>query len=83
MKVAKWRGGKVMVTMLLLLSGADAAQDNSDAAALPPIEAQSAPAGEKKSALKFRRGPTCMCATGTSEEDIRRAEEKRRAEKQK
>lgn len=75
--------GTVMVTMLLLLSGTAVAQDATGAATLPPIEAQRAPVAEKKSALKFRRGPTCMCATGTSEEDIRRAEEKRRAEEQK
>lgn len=36
-------------------------------------------AGEETPRLKFRdRGPACMCAGGLSEEDIRRAERRRR-----
>lgn len=33
---------------------------------------------EKKPGLRFKRGPTCMCAHGMSEQEIQEAEEKRR-----
>lgn len=67
----------VVLGLVLLPWSAIAAA--ADADALPAIEAASTPVQEKKSRLKFKRGPTCMCVRGTSEEEIRQAEERRRA----
>jgi hypothetical protein len=75
MKSWKPQSGVVLALVLLPLSGIAAAA----ADALPAIEAASTPVQEKKSRLKFKRGPTCMCVRGTSEEEIRQAEERRHA----
>ncbi len=77
----KWHVGAVFGLLLLPLSGVAAAGDTA-AEALPPIEVGSNPVPEKKSRLKFKRGPTCMCVRGTSEEEIREAEEKRSRSRQ-
>jgi hypothetical protein len=76
MKSGEPRISLMLGLVLLPLSGIAAA---ADADALPAIEAASTPVQEKKSRLKFKRGPTCMCVRGTSEEEIRQAEERRHA----
>lgn len=78
----KWHVGAVLGLLLLLPLSSGAATGEAAAEALPPIEAGSAPTPEKKSKLRFKRGPTCMCVRGTSEEEIREAEEKRSRSRQ-
>lgn len=76
-----WKRCPALLLALALLAGANAAaQERTGTEDLPQIEPGSAPPQERKSRLKYKRGPTCMCVKGTSEEEIRAAEEKRRAD---
>jgi len=77
----KWYVGAMFGLLLLPLSGI-AVATGAAAEVLPPIEVGSKPVPETKSKLKFKRGPTCMCVHGTSEEEIREAEEKRSRSRQ-
>lgn len=78
MKSYKVQWCVVMATVGLIASHAAMAEETAHPG-IKPIEELPAASQEKKERLKFRRGPTCMCAHGTSEEEIRQAEEKRRS----
>jgi hypothetical protein len=80
MNASYWfAGGLVGLLLLQLATGVAAGEAGRDA--LPSIEGGTEAVADKKPKLKYRRGPTCMCVKGTSEEEIRQAEEKRRAER--
>ncbi len=79
MKTSQWLA--VGMAGLLFCSTGVAAPEAGEEA-LPSIQPGSGAVQEKKSKLKFKRGPTCMCVRGTSEEEIRQAEEKLRAERE-
>lgn len=76
-----WKGHPAVLLAMMLVAGTTdtAAQERRSVDDLPQIEPGSAPMQERKSRLKYKRGPTCMCVKGTSEEEIRAAEETRRA----
>lgn len=63
-------GGMLMSVPALALEGS-----GKD---LPAIQVDNGKSVKKKSRLKYRNGPTCMCEHALTEDEIRHAHEQRR-----